>query len=283
MVSKLSVLILTHDEESNLPDCLDSLRGLDHQLFVMDSGSTDSTIEIAQAAGAIVFTHPFDNYGAQRNRAQELLSEQNGWVLHLDADERLTPELRDEIAATMATPPSVDGFMLRQRTVFMGRWIKHGGHYPAYHLRLFRIARGRCEDRLYDQHFMVDGQVASLKNDYIDTIGSDLIGWTVRHARWASLEADEQARESTGEGRVAPKWGGTPIERRRWLRVKVLNRSALFGRSFGYWFYRYFLRGGFLDGKEGFIFHFLQGCWYQFLVGATIYERSKREPTQGPN
>lgn len=284
MTPKLSVLILTQDEESNLPGCLESLQGLDHDLFVMDSGSTDGTIDIAEAAGAAVFRHPFDNYGAQRNRAQDMLPDQSGWVLHLDADERLTPELRDEIGATMKAPPaSIDGYMLRQRTVFMGRWIKHGGHYPAYHLRLFRVAKGRCEDRLYDQHFMADGRVDSLKNDYVDTIGSDLISWTIRHARWAALEADEQARGSvTTEGRVSPRWRGTPIERRRWLRVKLLNRSALFGRSFGYWFYRYFLRAGFLDGKEGFIFHFLQGCWYQFLVGATIYERSKKAQSQDP-
>lgn len=275
-MSKLSVLVLTHDEEKNLPGLLDSLAGLDHDLFVMDSGSTDRTIEIARAAGATVFEYPFDNYGAQRNRAQAMLPNQLGWVLHLDADERLTPELRDEIPTLATDHGSFDGFMLRQRTVFMGRWIKHGAHYPSFHLRLFKIERGRCEDRLYDQHFLVDGKVGRSKHDYIDTIGADLMTWTVRHARWASLEADEHERgRRTVEG-VVPRLGGTPIERKRWLRVKVLNRSALVGRSFGYWFYRYFLRAGFLDGKEGFIFHFLQGCWYQFLVGATIYEREKQ-------
>lgn len=282
MTSPLSVLVLTHDEEENLPGLLSSLEGLEHELFVMDSGSSDSTLDIARAAGATLFEHPFDNYGAQRNRAQALLPDPSGWVLHLDADERLTPELRNEIARLMADPsPSFDGYMLRQRTIFMGRWIKHGGHYPVYHLRLFRIDKGRCEDRLYDQHFMVEGRVGRSKHDYLDTIGADLMTWTMRHARWASLEADEQMLGGRREGRVQPRLGGTPIQRRRWLRVKVLNRGGLLGRSFGYWFYRYFFRAGFLDGKEGFIFHFLQGCWYQFLVGATIYERERAGSRDG--
>lgn len=273
-MTNLSVLVLTHDEEKNLPDLLASLDGLECNLFVMDSGSTDSTVDIARGAGATIFTHLFDNYGAQRNRAQDLLPDQSGWVLHLDADERLTSELVDEIRGLMSLPsPAVDGYMLRQRTVFMGRWIKHGGHYPAYHLRLFRTAKGRCEDRLYDQHFMVKGSVKRARNDYIDTVGADLATWTARHARWAALQADEMRRRPEAERLVRARLRGTPIERRRWLRVHVLDRSGLIGRSFGYWFYRYVLRGGFLDGKEGLIFHFLQGCWFQFLVGAMSYEQ----------
>ena len=276
MASKLAVLVLTQDEEANLPSLLNSLAGLDHELFVMDSGSTDRTLEIAAAAGATVFSHPFDDYGSQRNRAQAQLPDQDGWVLHMDADERLTPELRDEIAGVMSQPSGgVDGYMLRQRTVFMGKWIRHGGHYPSYHLRLFRVAAGRCEDRLYDQHFVVDGNVSRLSNDYIDTIGADLYNWTLRHARWAKLEVQEQGRTSTDRRLVEPRLGGTPIEKKRWLRTRVLDRSPLFFRSFGYWIYRYFFRLGFLDGREGLIFHFLQGFWFRFLVDSMTYERSR--------
>lgn len=280
MTTRLSVLILTKDEEKNLPACIQSLEGLEHDLFVMDSGSTDRTVEIAEDAGATVFQHAFDNYGAQRNRAQELLPNRDGWVLHLDADERLLPALADEIRAVMQNPPAaVNGYMLRQRTVFMGKWIKHGGHYPSYHLRLFRIGQGRCEDRLYDQHFVVDGRVEGLANDYIDTIGADLYTWTIRHARWAALEIQEQAREKPTTGRVQPRFTGDPIQRRRWLRERVLDRGPLFFRSFGYWIYRYFFRLGFLDGKEGLIFHFLQGFWFRFLVDSMAFEAARSNET----
>jgi glycosyltransferase involved in cell wall biosynthesis len=281
-VSGLSILVLTQDEGSNLPALLESIEGLDHQLFVMDSGSTDATVAIAEGAGATVFSHPFDNYGAQRNRAQALLPDPDGWVLHMDADERLTPELKDEIAGVMQSGRSgVDGYMLRQRTVFMGRWIRHGGHYPSFHLRLFRIAAGRCEDRLYDQHFVVDGRVEQLRHDYIDTIGSDLYTWTMRHARWARLEVEEQQLGHGDRKLVEPRLRGTPIEKKRWLRAKVLDRGPLFFRSFGYWVYRYFFRLGFLDGREGLIFHFLQGFWFRFLIDSMTFEAARGRDSGG--
>jgi hypothetical protein len=188
----------------------------------------------------------------------------------------LTPELADEINTLLSTDPAVDGFLLRKRTVFMGRWIKHGGHYPAYHLRLFRVTRGRCEERLYDQHFLVDGAVGQLEHDYIDVLTSDLSSWTVRHARWADLEAREIMTSRSDREQVRAAFWGTPIQRRRWLRQRLFYRFPLFVRPFAYWFYRYFLRLGFLDGPEGLVFHFLQACWYRFLVDANVYEASRR-------
>ncbi len=273
---RLSVVILTHNEEANLPACLESLGGLDCEILVVDSGSTDATIEIARRVGATVFTHPFENYAAQRNWAQKNLSHDSDWVLHLDADERLTPALVKEIARVLEVPPEgINGFLLRKRTIFMGRWIRHGGHYPSYHLRLFRSNRGICEDRLYDQHFLVQGKVGLLKHDYSDVITSDLTIWTLRHARWAELEAREIVGPPNLHQRVSPDPRGNPIEKRRWLRTAIYLRQPLFFRAFLYWFYRYFIRLGFLDGKEGLIFHFLQGFWYRFLIDAKLYEAQK--------
>lgn len=269
--SALSVIILTHDEERNLPDCLASLAGLNCEIFVVDSGSTDHTIDISTAAGAEVVTHPFENYAAQRNWARLNLPLKTDWLLHLDADERLTAELRDEIAALFSPANEsrialIDGFMLRKRTIFMNRWIKHGGHYPSYHLRLFRKSNGACEERLYDQHFIVNGNIATLKHDYLDVLCADLDTWLSRHMRWAELEA-RQLMEQNKDGRqVHADLFGNPIERKRWLRNGVYNRAPLFLRAVLYWFYRYFLRLGFLDGKEGFIFHFLQGLWFRLLI-----------------
>src|SRR5579862_3655051 len=171
----LSVIVLAYNEEVNLPACLDSLKDLRCKVFVVDSGSTDRTLGIAEAKGAQVSHHPFDNYAAQRNWAQENLPLVGSWVLHLDSDERLTDDLVHEINRLMAhPPPDVAGFMLRKRTIFMVRWIRYGGHYPSYHLRLFRFARGRCEDRLYDQHFVVDGTIARVDHDYLDVVATNL-------------------------------------------------------------------------------------------------------------
>jgi len=273
----VSVVILAHDEEANLPACLDSLRGLDCEVFLVDSGSTDRTVEIARRAGAAVVQHPFEHYGAQRNWAQRHLPLRSEWVLHLDADERLLPDLVTEINEALATAgPDTNGFLLRRRTVFMGRWIRHGGHYPSYQLRLYRWKHGHCEDRLYDQHFLVQGGVGRLRHDYVDTVTADVSVWSRRHLRWAELEAAETLAGGAAGRRVQPRMFGGAIERRRWLRERVFWRLPLFARAFAYWGYRYFVRLGFLDGVEGLIFHFLQGCWYRVLVDAHIHVARRR-------
>jgi len=273
VMQPLSVIILTYNEEVNLPACMESLKGLDCDIFVVDSGSTDRTLEIAKAAGASVVGHPFEHYAAQRNWSQHNLPCLGEWLLHLDADERLTPELIREINLVMHAPPQgIDGFLLRKRTVFMHRWIKHGGHYPSYHLRLFRREHGFCEDRLYDQHFLVSGEVGRLQHDYIDVISSDIGTWTLRHTCWAEMEAREMLAGQHNGPRVRPTLFGTPIERRRWLREGLYVRSPLFARAILYWFYRYVIRLGFLDGTEGFIFHFLQGLWFRLLVDIKMEE-----------
>jgi glycosyltransferase involved in cell wall biosynthesis len=242
-------------------------------LFVVDSGSTDRTVEIAEMHGATLTHHPFENYAAQRNWALDNLPLAGPWVLNLDADERLTPELVDEINAVLtASPENVSGFLLRKRTIFMDKWIRHGGHYPSYHLRLFRRERGRCEARLYDQHFVVEGDVRRLKHDYLDVVASSLLTWTIRHARWAAMDAREMGKPQIAGKHIAPDVFGNPIERRRWWK-NIYGRGPLFARALCYWLYRYFFRFGFLDGKEGLIFHVLQGFWFKFLVDAMIDEK----------
>ena len=269
----LAVMILAFNEEINLPQCLASLGGLKCEVVVVDSGSADRTVEIAREFGAAVQFHPFENYAIQRNWALSNLPYDVPWVLQLDADERLTPELVNEINALMERSEiSADGFLLRKRTIFMGRWIRHGGHYPAYHLRLFRHGKGRCEDRLYDQHFLVDGPVERLRHDYMDIVASNLSSWSARHVRWAAMEASEMATTGSKHGQVDPQMLGNPIQRRRWWR-NTYGQAPLFLRAFFYWVYRYFFRLGFLDGTEGLIFHFLQGFWFRFLVDSVMFEQ----------
>ena len=273
----ISVIILTFNEESNIADCLRSVIDWAGEIFVVDSYSTDCTLEITRRYTDKIVEHPFQNYAQQRNWAQANLPLAHEWVLHLDADERISPELAQSLCAFFAGegPQQCDGLLATRRTVFMGRAIMHGGHYPTYHLRVFKHTKGRCEDRLYDQHFLVDGPTRRINGDLIDTITSDLSTWLSRHARWATLEAQEYLADGDAHGqRVVARLDGNPIERRRWLRMSY-GRAPLFLRAFGYFFYRYVLRLGFLDGTEGLIFHFLQGCWYRFYIDAKIYEMQK--------
>jgi glycosyltransferase involved in cell wall biosynthesis len=273
----VAAVVLTYNEERNLPDCLASLAGWVDELFVVDSGSTDRTLEIARDGMAVVVQHPFEHYGAQRNWAIDSLPITAPWTLHVDADERVTPELRDAIIAALSgNAADVAGYLVSRRTMFMGRWIRHGGHYPAWHLRLVRTGAGRCEDRLYDQHFYVSGPVQKLQGDLIDTLTPDVATFTGRHLRWAALEAAEHESPPDAAGRIRGRLDtANAIERRRWLR-DWYARLPLFVRPTLYFLYRYLVRLGFLDGRAGLVFHVLQGFWFRFLVDALILERRLR-------
>jgi glycosyltransferase involved in cell wall biosynthesis len=278
-IAPVAAIVLTHNEEKNLPDCLAALAGWVQELFVVDSGSTDRTVEIAREAGATVYEHSFEHYGAQRNWAIDHLPITAPWTLHVDADERITPELRASITAALAGATEsnrVDGYLVSRRTMFMGRWIRHGGHYPAWHLRLVRTGVGRCEDRLYDQHFYVSGAVQKLQGDLIDTLTPDVATFTTRHLRWAALEAAEHDAPRDAHGRIRGRLAtDNAIEQRRWWR-DWYARLPLFVRPAAYFLYRYFVRLGFLDGRAGLVFHVLQGVWFRFLVDALILERRLR-------
>ena len=279
MIENIAVVVLTLNEESNLPALLESIAPLHPKVFVVDSGSIDKTVQIAEANNCTVVIHPFENYAKQRNWAFQNLTISVPWTLCLDADERLTPELVAEIRELIAVHNNpFDGYMLRKRTVFMGRWLRWGGQYPAYHLRLFRTGKGRCEDRMYDQHFTVNGNVGRLRYDYIDILTDSLSKWTERHNNWATLEAAELTRSGPREGQVEPLLFGNPIERKRFLRMQIYKRFPLFFRPFLLFFLDYFLRLGFLDGRPGLIFHFLQRLWFRFLVDAKIMEIHLKSP-----
>lgn len=276
----LSAVVLTLNEEKNLEACLASIANWIDELFVIDSGSRDGTLDIAKRYGAQIFENPFENYAQQRNWAQANLPFQREWVLHIDADERVTPELADAIRDLFESggAQQYNGAAMARRTVFWGRAIFHGGHYPVYQLRLVRHAFAHCEDRLYDQHFVVQGPTTLLRGDLIDIIGSDLTTWTIRHAWWGNLEAQELLRASAAGTHVAPDWRGTPIERRRWMRTSLYERAPMFWRALVYFLYRYFIRLGFLDGREGLVFHILQAFWFRFYIDARLYELQHLSP-----
>jgi len=264
----VSVLIITKDEEKNMRDCLESVRWAD-EIFVIDSGSKDATLEIAKEYTPNICYHAFENFASQRNWAQKSLPIKNEWVFHLDADERATPELSEELKRIFSSSIDEDGFMMPRRTIFRGRWIKHGGHYPVYQLRIFKKDKGLSEERLYDQNYIVNGKVSTIEADIINIINPDLKAWRQRHRRWAYLEAREVLFNKGRVMNIGLK--GSPIENRNWLRYRVYYNMPLFIRAFLYFFYRYVIRLGFLDAREGLIFHFWQGLWYRLLVDFRIY------------
>jgi len=281
-VLPISVVFLTYNDERLIEEGLQSILGWVDEIYVVDSGSTDGTLEIVRRYTDKIITHPFENYAAQRRWAQANLPLANEWVFHIDSDERVTPELCATLQNFFAGSDAdqVDGVMFPRRTVFMGRWIRHGGHYPVYHVRLFRKTKGQCEDRLYDQHFTVEGKVIKVSGDLIDVISTSLESWTLRHVRWAGLEVQQQLGNGA-TNQVQEKLDGTPIEQRRWLKTFIFGRTPLFLRVFAYFFYRYFFRLGFLDGTEGLIFHFLQGCWFRFYIDAKIWEAKNMQGKVG--
>ena len=269
---KTSVVILTYQSESTIGETLQSVGLLSDDIHVVDSFSTDRTAEIARNHGAKVVTHAFDNYGSQRNWAIASLPLKYNWQLHLDADERVTPELRQEIMS-QAEETDINGFYIPRLMHFLERPIRHGGMSPTWHMRLFRSGYGKCEARKYDQHFYVTaGRTKQLMGFMIDDVRMPISEWTVRHNRWSDAEVEEQGLGSR-DGRIRGKLsGGNPVEKKRFLR-NMYDLCPRFVRPFCLFFYRYVLRCGFLDGTEGFIFYVLQTFWFRFLIDAKLFEQ----------
>jgi len=269
----ISVIVLTFNSQATIGATLESARLVSDDIHVVDSFSTDGTLEIARLAGAQIVQHPFENYGAQRNWAIASLALRHDWQLHLDADERLSDELVDLLPSLTRTGQSQDvvGYYIPRLVHFHGRPLRHGGMYPIYHLRLFRRGRGRCETRKYDQHFHVDGPTEQLAAPMIDDIRLPLGEWTARHNRWADMEVEEILNP---DSTAIAGGSGNPVAEKRAQRG-FYYRQPLFLRAFLLFLYRYIWKRGFLDGTEGLIFYVLQTFWFRFLVDAKLYERRK--------
>lgn len=279
----VSVLVLTYNEGRNLEACLESVSSLAGEIFVVDSGSSDGTVDVARRHGAEVVTHAFETHAKQWNWALRTLPFSHEWTLCLDADHRVTVELADEITRLFREGTrlsDVDGFYVKRRQVFRGRWIKHGGYYPKYMLKLVRHNRSWCDEReLIDFRLYVKGPTRLLQHDIIEANENeaDISFWIAKHNRFAVLQAREEMRR-TSDGiawAVTPSLLGTPDQRVLWLKDRWY-RMPLYVRPFIYFFYRYILRLGFLDGKQGFVFHFLQAFWYRLLVDINLDDLRRR-------
>lgn len=284
---KLVAVILTLNEEQHLVRCIASLDGVVSEIVIADCFSTDATREIARAHGARVIQREWMNHATQFNWALTQLDAGTDWVLRIDADEVLTPELAGEIKGRLpGIGPEVDGVYCSRRMTFQGRLMRHGGIFPVRVLRLFRHGRGQCENRWMDEHIKVVGPTVDFKGELIDDNLNSLTWWTDKHNKYASREAVDLLNLEYGfmpHDTVASLKGGKQVGVKRWLKERVYARLPLGIRAFAYFFYRYVLRLGFLDGQAGTAFHFLQGFWYRYLVDAKVAEvkRYMREHNAG--
>jgi glycosyltransferase involved in cell wall biosynthesis len=272
----LTAIILTMNESKNIKECIDSIKNLASHIIVVDSGSIDDTIEIAKENGAEVFFNKYENYAQQFNWALENTNITTKWVMRIDADERITKELAEEIIINSEkyyNDESVNGMVLHLRVYFLGRWIKHGGVYPFRKLMVFKKGVGRMENKKKDAHTILDkGTSVELKNDALHYDFKDLDYWVKKHNWGATNEMQDFFEINPGTSNNALK--NQKISKRRRGRT-FYYKCPMFLRAHWLFIYRYFLRAGFLDGKEGLIFHFLQAYWYRFLVDAKIFEQQK--------
>ncbi|MDZ7959849.1 MAG: glycosyltransferase family 2 protein [Aulosira sp. DedQUE10] len=283
MSSKIpvSVLIPAKNEQANLPACLTSLQMAD-EVFVVDSQSTDNSVAIAESFGASIVQFKFNgSWPKKKNWSLDNLPFRNEWVLIVDCDERITPELWAEIAQVIQDEEYA-GYYLNRRVFFLGKWIRHGGKYPDWNLRLFKHKQGRYEnlhtedipntgDNEVHEHVVLQGKVGYLKNDMLHEDFRNLYHWLERHNRYSNWEARVYYNLLTNQdegGTIGANLFGDAVQRKRflkkvWVRLpfKPLLRFILF----------YIIQRGFLDGKAGYVYARLLSQ-YEYQIGAKLYE-----------
>jgi len=256
----LSVLVTTYNQEANIAHCLESVIGWAGEVWVLDSHSTDRTLEILRRYPVKVQQRTFDDFASNKNWALEHLPWAHAWVLILDADEAVPEGLRREMEETLrADGKGCSGFYLNRRVFFLGRWLKHCGWYPNWNLRLFRHPLGRYENRKVHEHLILQGKAGYLTQDLIHDDRRPLAEWIARHNQFSSSEAQERLallRKTKETGFHGSLLGG-PLERRRFLKEQVFLRLP--AKPILWFLYLYIVQRGFLDGRAGFHFCLLQG------------------------
>ena len=276
-----SFIILTYNEELHLPRLLSSVKDLQAPIFVLDSGSNDKTLDICKEFDATVKTNAFENHPKQWNVALSCFCIKTPWIIALDADQIVTAELSEQLKKFKDHDfKEVNGIYFNRKNFFKGKWLRYGGYYPKYLLKMFRTSVGYSDlNENMDHRFIVPGKNIVWKNGHIieeNLKENEIAFWIQKHNRYSDLVAEEeyQRRKNLRQQTVAPRFFGTPDERIAYFK-KMWWQMPLFWRPFIYFFYRYFIRLGILDGKQGLIFHFLQGFWFRFVVDIKIIELKK--------
>ncbi len=276
----ISVIILTFNEEIHIKRCLDRISPYVKSVFIIDSFSTDNTLEIAKGYNNVtILQNKWTNYATQFNWALENVQIETKWVLRLDADEYLTPELVEELKEKLPNlEQDITGIVFPLRRVFLGRTIRRGMNQVKL-LRLFQNGKAKSEVRQMDEHIqVVEGRTIEFKNEFADDNLNNLSWWTQKHIGYAIREAvdllDIEFDLTNAGATDENKQISEQAHKKRMLKHKYAMKP-LFWRSFAYFIYRYFFKLGFLEGKEGFLWHFLQGWWYRTLVDAKVFEIKK--------
>lgn len=286
----LTVVILTKNEEKNIEKCIDSFHGIAKRFVIIDSFSTDNTETIChmidrklRLVGSCLdfYQNKWIDYATQLNWGLTQTGISTEWSMRFDSDEELLPELANEINDKLPNIElPVNGIVLRRRTYFMGKFIKHGGRYPELLLRIFRTGKALCEQKVMDEHMILsEGVTIQFDNDLIDNNQKDLNWWISKHNWYSSREVlDHQLTlqrkldESLSNGGTSSK----QAKKKRKMKNNIYYHLPKFWRSHIYFIYRYYVRLGFLDGAEGKIYHFMQAYWYRYLVDAKIVECEKK-------
>jgi glycosyltransferase involved in cell wall biosynthesis len=263
----VSAMIFTLNEEVHLPSCLAALAWCD-DVIVVDSLSTDRTEQIARAGGARFFTHPFEGFGKQRMWALENTAPRHPWVLILDADERVTPELALELRDVASAPATVSAYRVKRRFHMWGRWLRYSSLYPSWVVRIVRVGRVSYVNRGHAETQSVDGEVAALRHDLIDENLKGIDEWFERQNRYSSREAEHELQQQALPFDAAALVGSDPLARRAAL--KRIGARVPF-RPLAYFLYSYVLRGGFLEGRDGYVFCMMK-AEYQRMIAAKKHD-----------
>ncbi|WEK19692.1 MAG: glycosyltransferase family 2 protein [Candidatus Pedobacter colombiensis] len=271
-------IILTYNEERHLPRLLSSIYSLRAIVYVLDSGSTDQTVSIAKRYGAKVKEHPFLNHPHQWHYALKVFDIKTPWVIGLDADQIVSAELKQRLLEFKDEDhPNIDGIYFNRKNYFKSKWIKYGGLYPFYLLKMFRYNTGYSDlNELMDHRFIVPGKTVIWKDGHLveENLKENSISfWIEKHNVYSDLLAREEVerRKLLRAQTVKPLFWGSPDQRTAWLK-KLWWRMPLFIRPAMYFMYRYIFRLGILDGYQGFLFHFLQAFWFRLMVDVKIKE-----------
>lgn len=283
----LTTVILTYNEELHIRRCLENVCPISKKVYVIDSPSTDSTVDICKEFPNVeVVVHKYPgNQAAQYNWAIDNIQIDTEWTLRIDADEYLLPELVKEIENKLPSlPKEITGVEFKRRHIFMGKWVKHG-IYPVIMMRMCRTGCGRYADRIMDEHMVLtQGKSVVFENDFCDHSLINVSDYCRKHLDYAQREAAVVLDETYGLSKEDIVKGmsdlredeslGKSAEEKHKKKNKY-NSLPLFWRSFAYFIFRYIFKGGFLDGKEGFVFAFIQGWWFRTMVDVKILEAHK--------
>ena len=275
----LTVIILTYNEEIHIRRCLENVCPIAKKVIVVDSPSSDRTVQICQEFDNVdVVVHKYPgNQAEQFNWALVNLKIETEWILRLDADEYLTPELVEELKEKLPRmDEGVSALSLSRARAYCGKVLHHGIVNGIWITRIFRIGKARYEKRLMDEHLSVEGEIVRMEHQFVDDNRMTIGQFTIKHEGYASREATLllDAEYHLTDTSAMPKDHGEEVEKKRAQKERYA-RMPLFWRAFAYFIYRYIIKLGFLDGKEGFLWDFLQGWWYRTLVDAKIFECKK--------